>query len=188
MLLRRVAPATTLPVTVAEARQHLREPDVSENGLIETMIAAACDMVAEMTGRVLVAETWEAAYPAVAGDLKLPKSPVLSVTSIGFYDAADAPQVAELSGFYVFTDDDTCTIRPKSGAAWPSTIARADAITVTFQAGYAVLPPALRSAILLTMAHLYEHRESVVIGAATVELPLGIQSLINLHRLGWAAG
>ena len=48
--------------------------------------------------------------------------------------------------------------------------------------GFVRVNAALQAAALLTVAHLYEHRESVTEGAA-VELPMGYWSLIQPYRL-----
>ena len=48
--------------------------------------------------------------------------------------------------------------------------------------GFVRTNAALQAAALLTVAHLYEHRESVTEGAA-IELPMGYWSLIQPYRL-----
>jgi uncharacterized phiE125 gp8 family phage protein len=188
MFLRRTAVASSRPISLADARMHLKDPPEGEDPLIDRLIRVSCDIVGEMSGRVLALETWEAAYPSVSGDLVLPKNPVQAVTGIAYYDALDALQSAVLSDFYIFKDDDRCLIRPKSGKSWPQTITREDAITVTFTAGYSAVPDALISAIQLMIGHLYENREAVVTGTITSELPLAVQEMIAIHRIGWAAG
>lgn len=188
MFLRRTSGPGTLPIALADAKEHLRVTGSDEDPVITRLIRIACEMVGEMSGRVLASETWEAAYATVCGDLVLPKNPVQAVTGIAYYDPSDVQQAAILADFYVFKDDDRCVIRPKAGKSWPRTIAREDAITVTFTAGYSGVPNALVSAALLTIGHLYEHREAVVAGSAATELPLAVQELIAIHRIGWAAG
>lgn len=187
MLLRRTVAASP-PISLAEARLQLNEPPETADPLIDRLIRVACDMVGEMSGRVLAQETWEACYPHVSGDLVLPKNPVREVTGITYYDSGDVQQAAVLTDFYVFRDDDRCVVRPKAGRSWPRTITREDAVTITFTAGYTAVPDALVGAALLTVGHLYEHREAVVAGATVAELPLGVRELIAIHRIGWAAG
>ncbi len=190
MLLRRTVAATTLPVSMTQALDHLR---ISESGptidgtLIEGLLESACDLVAEMSGRSLAAETWVAAYPYLSGDLRLPKGPVIDVTSVGYFDQSDIAQTLPVTDFYIFTDQDFTVMRPKTGKQWPSASIREDSVSVTFTAGYSVIPAALRAAILLTLGHLYENRESVVIGSTAVTLPLAVETLIGAYRTGWVA-
>jgi hypothetical protein len=45
-----------------------------------------------------------------------------------------------------------------------------------------VVNPSIRSAILLTMGHLYANRSDVVVGAHVMELPQGARSLLRPYR------
>jgi uncharacterized phiE125 gp8 family phage protein len=187
MLLNRVVAATGKVLTLSEAREQCKEPDDLDNWLIEGMIATACDMVTEMSGRVLTQETWAASYASVSGGIELPKAPVQSVTSITYYDRNDTLQTALLADFYVFKDDDHCVIRPKTGKSWPTTMTRDDAVTITFVAGYPQTPAALKAAALLLIGHLYENREASLPGTTAAQIPFGVTEMVNLYRIGWAA-
>jgi uncharacterized phiE125 gp8 family phage protein len=187
MLLRRTVAATVLPVTLGDALDQLRTDGTSDGAYIQALIASACDLIGEMTGRVLGIETWVASCASVSGDFNLPKSPVLAVSSITYFDANDVQQPAIVGDFYLFASDDRSVLRPKSGKSWPSTITREDAVSITFTAGYEVLPPALRAAILLMVGHLYENREAVVADGKPEALPMGVEQLVGTYRLGWVA-
>lgn len=188
MLLRRITPATARPVMMAEARDHCRGPAAEDDDVLAGFVQAALTMVGEMSGRVLAPETWAASFPYVCGDLKLPKAPVIEVVSITYFDAADVQRTATLADFYVFADEDSCVIRPKAGRAWPTTIKREDAVTVTFEAGYETIPDPLKTAVLMLVGHLYENREAATVGAVAVPVPFGVQEMVGLYRLGWVAG
>ena len=47
-----------------------------------------------------------------------------------------------------------------------------------------VINSAIKAAILLTLGHLYENREDVVVGLSVAELPLSATSLLRPHRVG----
>lgn len=185
MLLRRTSAAGTSPITLAEAKAHLRVDDTTEDTLISALIAASTALVGEMAGRVMAAETWAASYSSIEGDLVLPKSPVTGVSSVTYYDSADTLQTKSNADFYLFQSDDFTSLRPKPNKAWPVTAVREDAITITFTAGYATLPTELRMAVLLCIGHLHEHRSAV--DEAMAELPMGVDALVSTQRLGWMA-
>jgi uncharacterized phiE125 gp8 family phage protein len=185
MLLRRITPSAA-PVAAPVVAAHLRQPE-DDAGAIEAFRLAAHDFVAETSGRVLGAETWALSVGEAPARLELPKSPVQSLVSITYYDAAGAVQTATLSDFHLFADDDRAVVTPKEGKTWPPLQKRDDAMTVTFIAGYTVLPPALNQAILMVAAHLYENRSAVSDGTM-VEVPMAVQALTAIHRIGWAAG
>ena len=77
------------------------------------------------------------------------------------------------------------------GEAWPATDERQDAVRVRAQLGYAsaaVVPSAIKSAMLLLIAHWYMHRTEVVVGngVTAVEVPSGASLLLGPYRL-WEA-
>lgn len=175
MYLSRVGAAAS-PVTLAQIMQHLRDP-LDEAGYIEAIRSSAHNMVSEMTGRTLGAETWDYSVGAVSGDLVLPKSPVQSVTSISYFDAAGVVQTATLGDFYVFKGEDRTIIRPMPGKAWPSLQDREDALTVRFVAGYASLPDALTFAVMFAAESIYEG----------TPFPQAMELQIAAYRIGWVA-
>jgi len=74
------------------------------------------------------------------------------------------------------------------GQSWPGTTLRPyRGICVTFTAGYgdagSDVPQNVRAAILLVLAHLYEHREDVVIGTISSALPKGVDALLSKERV-----
>lgn len=185
MLLSLVTAASSLPVALADVKEHVRVDHTDEDALISAYLEAACVAVAEMSGRVLAAETWRLSIPGASGDLRLPKSPVQSVASITYYDMDGIEQSANVADFYLFADEDRAILRPKDGKAWPSVQAREDALSVDFVAGYSALPGNLRQAVLMLAAHWHQNREAV--GPTVAELPLSVAAMVGLSRLGWVA-
>ena len=55
------------------------------------------------------------------------------------------------------------------------------AIVLTYR-GMAITS-AIKAAILLTLGHLYENREEVVVGLSVAEMPLSAKSLLRPHRI-----
>lgn len=186
MILRRIGAVGTPPVSLADAKAHLRVTDTVENDLITALIAAACAAVGEEAGRVIASETWEIADFGFSGLVKLPKSPVLALTSVQYY-LDDVLTTATLADFRLYQDDDYTHVGPIESASWPVSQTRADGTVIRFTAGYTTLPTTLRHAVLLTVGHLFANREAVTAGAMA-DLPMGAHHLIGLERLGWAAG
>lgn len=185
MLMSLVTPAATGPVSLADAKAHCRVDYSDEDALISALLDAASVAVSEMSGRVLVAETWRMSVPGASGDLRLPKSPVQSLTAITYYDRDGVGQSANVNDFFLFADEDRAILRPKDGKAWPSVQSREDALSVDFVAGYADVPANLRQAVLLLVGHWYLHREAV--GQDVAELPLSVEALVGISRRGWVA-
>lgn len=175
MLLTRIT-APALPVSRVEIMDHLRQPN-DPSMYIEAIRATAHDMVTEFSGRTLGAETWDMALANVFGDVMLPKSPVQSLVSISYFDAAGASQTANLADFDLFKDTDKAIVRPKVGKSWPGLQTREDAITFQFVAGYATLPEALKMAVRICAEATFDRNLD--------DLRPAIDALIGIYRLGW---
>jgi uncharacterized phiE125 gp8 family phage protein len=76
---------------------------------------------------------------------------------------------------------------PVYGVSYPSTQAIPDAVQIAFQAGYgathASVPGAIRAALLLLVAEMFERREDAVVGASIGEVPLAARRLLWPFRV-----
>lgn len=187
MFVRRTVPASVQPVSLDLVETHLKISAASEAKLLDGILLAACQQVAEMTGRVLSPETWTIADRSFSGDVLLPKSPVTSLVSVKWYDGSDVLQTSSVGDFYLIADEDRAIVKPKPGKAWPVSNGRDDGVQIEVVAGYAVgaVPQPLAAAILMLTGHLYSNREAVVTGTSATELPLGVADICNLFRQGW---
>jgi uncharacterized phiE125 gp8 family phage protein len=117
-------PAET-PLSLAEAKAHLRVDHADEDGLITALIEAATRHLDGRDGilnRALVTQDWEyriAAFPA-CGAIKLPFPPLQSVTAVSYVDAAGAVQTLPSSDYVVDTATYEGQIRRAFGIAWPA--------------------------------------------------------------------
>lgn len=189
MFVTRTVDAVSYAASLAEVKAAARVTGSAEDTFLNLAIAGASDAVGEMAGRVLTAETWAYSLSAseIGADVVLPKSPVSSVSSISYFDADDGSQTANVSDFYLMKGDDRAVLRPKPGVAWPSVNAdRDDALTITFVAGYSTCPNTLKQAVILLAVHRYQVRGQMV-DERSVEVPFGVQELVNLERLGWVS-
>lgn len=145
------------PVTLEQAKAHLRKTDTSEDGLIPGWIAAAREYVERETGHILVERTLEQAFDRFSPYLELFYRPVDSDSiSIAYSDANGAPQT--LDDFAVTTGRYPFRIYPDE---WPST-ENHSSITVSFTAGYAPgeEPQELVQALLIKMEMLADRGKS----------------------------
>jgi hypothetical protein len=72
---------------------------------------------------------------------------------------------------------------PAFGTTWPGTQDAANAVLVRFVAGSATLPSAIRSALLLLVAHYDQNRSAVEAGGNPAEVPMSVCSLLNVHKV-----
>lgn len=187
-------PATE-PVTLDEAKQHLRVDHDDEDELIAELIVAARMHVENVTWRALVTQTWECAFPAwprpegSRGRLELPYAPLQSVTSVKYTDSDAVTTTVASTVYEVDTYATPGVVVPKAGQSWPSfTPSAINAVTVRYVCGYgtaAAVPGLLKAAIKLLVGHWYENREATVVAAGTVAtvLPLAVESIVNQYQV-----
>ena len=186
----RVTAPDTLPVTLAEAKLHLRVDHDDEDDLITGLIGAATDHLdgwAGILGRCLVNQEWRVSlcsWPA-SRIIRLP-FPDVSAATVKYFDADNAEQTVSSGEVATLHDAGGSFLRLSDSFASPSLYSdRDDAVQVTFTAGYGAagtdVPAPIRTAILLMVAHWFHNREAVGDGSLA-ELPLGANALIAPYR------
>lgn len=186
------APAET-PVTVEEAKAHLRVHHTEDNALIAAMISAAASYLdghSGVLGRCMVTQEWRQDFACWPDNrvLRLP-FPDIDADSVGitYFDDDGAEQVVSATLFELVEDAIGSAVVLKRGFNFPGLSQDKEApVRVSFEAGYGdadAVPRAVRHALLLIVGDLYENRENTVIGQVTVsQLPLGAHTLIAPFR------
>ena len=71
-----------------------------------------------------------------------------------------------------------------AGQTWPVVQSRINAVELAFVAEYGLaadVPQDLKSAKLLLLGHLYENRETVLLGTIPTTLPLAVNSMLRQY-------
>jgi uncharacterized phiE125 gp8 family phage protein len=183
---------TVEPVSLAEAKAHLRIDIDDDDTLIGGLISAARSHL-ENTARpklAMINQTWEyIADDWPAGDtFELRPYPLQSVTSITYTDRSAVATVFASSNYVVDTYKQPGRLRLKTSANWPGTALREmNGLAIRFVAGYgaagSAVPVQLRQAILLLVGHWYENREPVMTtGMMAAPLPMTVDALFRNWR------
>lgn len=117
--------------------------------------------------------------------VELSRSPVQSITSLTYFDSNNVQQTLLPTTDYwsVLPTDRPAFIQPVK--VWPLAYYRPDAVSLTYTAGYSVLPGALNAAIKLLVGAFNENREDYVIGNGQLsQVPIGVQALIESVQTG----
>lgn len=191
MTLKLIAAPSATPVTVSEAKAHLRVDVADDDAYIETLIFVAAQAAESRTGRALMTQTWDLLLDAFpAAEIMIGKLPLQSVTHIKYYDQDGALQTLDAADYVLDPDALPGWLLPAYGKAWPATLDSANAVMVRFVAGYAdaaSVPAAIKHWVLMYVGHLYQSREPVVIGAAPAALPRAFwDALLDPYRLFFA--
>ena len=172
------------PLTAAEAKAHLKVDVTDDDTLISALIVAAREYCEGYLHRKLITQAWDWTVDRFPICFQLPFLPVSAVTSVKYYDTANALQTLSSSYYQVDLNSTPARIHLAYGYAWPSTYERSDAVVVRFSAGYAnagAVPQTIKQAMLLLIGHWYRSREAA--GAKLDEIPMGVQALLFPMRL-----
>lgn len=190
---KKLTAATNLPLTTDEAKAHCRVTFADDDTLIEQLIHAATDEVETRCQRTLCQTTWALTLDAFPeGGIKLPMPPILSVSSIVYFDSTGAQLTLNPADYIVDTASEPGWVWLAPGKTWPATQDRINAVTVTYTAGYLAggtaqqqrdaVPKDLRAWLLIRVATLYENRE--YISLASAQFPLtALDTLWQHHRV-----
>jgi uncharacterized phiE125 gp8 family phage protein len=175
-----ITPASAV-LTLAEMRLHLRLDTVGgvhpDDTLISSLLSSAVQYCEHYTQRSVGSQTLELALDAFPdGPISLPKGPLQSVTSVSYVNTAGT--TTTLSNTLYAIDDYglEAWLITKYGTSWPDTEGSANCVKVRYVAGS--IEPAVKSAILLILAHLYENRENSSV-LQLKSLPMGVDSLLD---------
>ena len=188
------APTAAL-LTLAEAKAQLRVDHTDEDTYIQALVDAAVayfDGYSGRLGRAILEQTWRLDFEGFGSELRLPVGNVLAVSSISYYDGSDAQQTLQTSVYQTLVDHLGPYIALKPGQAWPSTYSRADAVRVTWTAGYggaaASVPLPVKHAALMLVAHWYDNRAAVSVRDTATEVPFAVEALIAPHSVQQLGG
>jgi hypothetical protein len=195
-----ITPAAPI-ISAADAK--LRQTDLAgaTDAVVNAAIATATTALENYTGRAIGVQTLDW-YPdevdsissyapyyrcksyygrllAVVANLlfRLPRPPLVSVTSIKYLDADHVEQTFSSADYWVSGVGRTGRITLKSGSSWPTVGAYPDAVVIRFVAGYSVVPEPLISAVLLEAAESVAAQASGGSGAVRSETIEGVGTL-----------
>jgi uncharacterized phiE125 gp8 family phage protein len=178
-------------VTLAEAKAHLRVDISDDDSLISAIIKAAREFCEEYLDRTLVHTQWTMRVDRFPWEFELPRPPMAqagTTTATVVTYTLETQQTATLntSEYRVDRAATPGVIRTVYAGTWPGHLYDENAVSVTWWGGYGAdgtsVPAAIRSAVLMLVSHLYEHRTAVAPSMA--EVPLGVKALLDTHRWG----
>jgi uncharacterized phiE125 gp8 family phage protein len=176
------------PVTLAEAKAHLRVDGSAEDTLIASLIVTSRLHIEAALGLALITQSWSFfldAWPA-RSQVPLPVRPVQSIAAVKLYAADESVTVVPADTYLLDGAGSPPRLVRRGNLAWPTPAKVANGIEIAFVAGYgdaaANVPPPIRHAILLLVAHWHEHREPIAIGAPGAPVPPTVSELLQPYR------
>ena len=110
------------------------------------------------------------------------KAPLISVSSITYYDSDNNIQTLAASSYEVDIYGSPARFRIKT---MPSVYDRMNALQLNFVCGYAnaaAVPQPIKQALYMIIGHLYENRQDVITGTQVNEIPMASEYLLQPYR------
>ena len=195
-LVRQTQPAVE-PVTLAEAKAHLRVDTADDDAYITGLVRAAREWVEQYLDRTLVHTQWVMRFdkfPADStADIELPRPPVVAsgtATAVTVaYTLEDGTTASYgTASFRVDRASTPGAVKTNYAQTWPPHRQDDNAISVTWWAGYGAsgsdVPAAVRHAILMLVGFWYENRSAVLTGSISKQLEFAVESLLSSQKWG----
>lgn len=184
-LFRTVEPAAE-PVTLAEAKAHLRIAHASEDELIGALIRAARDDVERATGIALIDQSWRLTldrWPRHDTAMLL-RHPVKEILSVTVFDEDGAASLIDPADYQLDAGSRPARLLFKER---PDAVRVMNGIEIDFVAGFGEagpdVPDLLKRAILVLVAHWYEFRAAYQPDDQPISYPAGYDRIISSYRL-----
>ena len=132
-----ITPSTLTPVTLPEAKAHLKVTVSDEDTLIQTYLDAAIKRVENHRQAPVMSSEWELYLRAWQSNVNLQKHPVTAINSVKYYDEDNVLQTVTSSDYRLQDFRVPCRLEfDSTDFDNPSTADREYPIVVNFQAGY----------------------------------------------------
>ena len=156
-----VTEPTEEPVTLAEAKGHLRITSSDENTVLNNLIKTVRKQAEKLTGRAIITQTRKAFYAGWPDEyFILPWPNLASVTHVKYTNSAAVGTTWAADEYIVDTDKEPGRVQLGYGESFPSaTLYPSNPIEIQFVCGYglaASVPQDLKTVLLLGIERLYD--------------------------------
>lgn len=127
---------TVEPVTIAEAKTHLKIIDNTQDREINEALIGARKNAEELVERQFINATYILRLDQFPIEIELQRPPISSVSSVQYVDTDGVTQTLATDKWTANTTSSPGRIIPAYGEVWPATRDVQNAVTVTFIAGY----------------------------------------------------
>ena len=177
--LNRTSDAGTEPVTLTEAKSHLRVTASDDDTLITSLITAARQACEDYCSRAFITQTWKATFNGLENGsrLTLPRPLLISVSSVKYKNSSGDLTLVSSSDYEVDADSEPGVIRFDDIPAFDTKYQ--NPLQVIYTAGYgaaADVPEDIKLAIKFAVAIWYEARMGT-------ELPKGVRAILANYRI-----
>lgn len=198
MHLVQTTPPSIEPLSLSDAKTHCNVDNTHWDSMFTFFITTARQWVEQYCLNSLITQTYTVTYDyhdtaewlwSVKRKIRLPQTPIQSVTSITHYDRDNTATVFDSSNYFLSGD----RVILNDANFWPSNLRLHDCMKIIFISGFGSLATNVPTNIILAMKMLiaswYEIRESLsddVLAKTNMQLlpvPFGVTSLLSKYKV-----
>lgn len=184
MGLNRATAPVAEPVSVAEQKAHMRVEHSDDDTLIGGLISAAREHLEDELVCAIALANWTLTLDEFpTSEVRLDMAPVTAIAAVEYDDLAEGiQQTLPADEYYLDNSQRRSPAWLLPVLAWPGTYETANAVRITFTAGYSTVPPPLVIAIKMLASEWYDNRSAA--GDRRREaLPFAVDRLIQPYRI-----
>lgn len=172
------------PVSLAEAKAHLRIDGTAEDAVIQSLIVTSRLHIEAALGLALITQSWSYfldRWPK-SGRLVLPLRPVAAISHVRVWDESGGSEALDPAAFLLDGHGMPARLVALPSVSDLHSKRALNGIEIGFTAGFgataADVPATIRHALLLLIAHWFENREPVQIGGGVNAVPGMVNDLL----------
>lgn len=189
-------------ITVADVERQIRFSLANPSEHVVQLIQAVRENGETITNRALKPSQRVLSlneFPGGRGLIEIPNPPLRSIESIVYLDTDGVEQTLDPSLYKVFyknniRPEQPSYVAPIYGTSWPTALYDIDSILINYTCGYGLvltetieLPKAIKQWMLINIANLYDHPETIIVDNANrlslIEIPSIANNLISDYRI-----
>ena len=187
MGLRQLSGPSQEPLTLDEVKAYLRIDGASEDVLLQSLMLTSRLHIEAALGLALLTQSWRLSLDHWPKDgvVDLPVAPALAVSEVRVLDANGTAAVLAPETYGLDSSRRPARLVSQTGR-WPLPGRKIAGIEIDLTAGFGPaasdVPEPVRQALLLLVAHWYEHRDPIEIGTPATAVPHAVNRLLNPYR------
>lgn len=164
------------PISLTEAKLHLRVDHSTDDTLIATLIRAAREYCENFQNRTYIATTYALSLSQWQEYIELPRPPCVSVNSITYVDSAGTTQTLSSSYYTLDSVSEPAVVYQSYGYSWPATRGTRNDITIHYTAGYSASFTAAASDVCTCLGRTFTTGTIIQVRTVDGALPAGLSA------------
>jgi uncharacterized phiE125 gp8 family phage protein len=164
MAIKRLSTPALEPVSLVEAKRHLRVSGTEDDDYITSLISVARRAAEDRTERTFITTTWKLTLDKFPESIILPMPPIIAISSVIYTNTSNQAVALSNTDWFLDADSEPGWLVPAVNKAWPETLG-INSVAVTYTAGYGAtanaVPTPIRQWILLAVGDMYDQFRSL---------------------------